>query len=571
MTSTLLALLAGIAVGVTYARRSRSGDADLVIPTRSPGHEASREAAQAADIGFLEVTGTGSVTWANDAAYHIFGCAAGSLVGRPASDLGWAHGTAHEHARYLRPDGAERILDVRAVPARADGSGAVRAYWVRDDTKGVRDTATIEALERRLQQTARLETLGTVAGAIAHDLNNVLTPIRGHVDLARLELVELGVPTESSVHEDLDLVVAASDRAAELTRRLVHLGRPDREERRAVQMVDVAREAVGLLRPTLEPGVEIRERMDPNVPPVLGSATQLHQVVLNLAKNAVHALEAAGRLTVEVTRAEVAAPWETAPRRAGPWVRVRIEDNGVGMDEATLQRIYDPFFTTKSADDGSGLGLAMVRTIVRGLDGTICVSSEAGRGTVFSLLFPPAPGPTSSDSQCEAPPRAEVGRDLLRPPNRPAVASDGVPGAGSQDRERKTVVDRAAATARVLLVDDDATVLDVYARSLERLGHHVTAVSHGEEALACFLSDPSAYDLLLTDQMMPGLSGLELVARARATRPDIPAVITTGRVDALPEGELDRLDCALLPKPASALDIDAVVSRCLEPIGVPTD
>jgi CheY-like chemotaxis protein len=224
------------------------------------------------------------------------------------------------------------------------------------------------------------------------------------------------------------------------------------------------------------------------------------------------------------------------------------------MDDETQKRIFEPFFTTKVAGEGSGLGLSMVRNIVTSYHGTISVRSAPGRGSTFSLVFP-------------AHDEAVVVNDPV-PTGEDRQGADSGPVAG--DRAGRAAFARLTAThteaseaGRVLVVDDDDAVLDVLARTLTRLGYGVLSFTSGPEALAGFLAAPDDFDLILTDQMMPGLSGLELLERIREVRPDIPAVLTTGRVDLVPPEDLERLGCALLPKPATSSQLDEAVARGL--------
>jgi CheY-like chemotaxis protein len=287
---------------------------------------------------------------------------------------------------------------------------------------------------------------------------------------------------------------------------------------------------------------------------VLGTKTQLHQVLFNLCKNALHAMPAGGTLTAVVDAPEALATWEVSPRTRGRVVRVRVTDSGTGMDEETQKRIFEPFFTTKDAGEGSGLGLSMVRNIVTSYHGTISVRSAPGRGSTFSLVFP------AHDEAVVVDGPAPTGEDR-RDADSGAVASDRVHFAASVPLTAMPV--EGSEAGRVLVVDDDDAVLDVMARTLTRLGYGVRSFTSGPEALASFLAAPDDFDLILTDQMMPGMTGLALLELIREVRPDVPAVLTTGRVDLVPRKDLGRLGCALLPKPATSSQLDEAVARGL--------
>jgi CheY-like chemotaxis protein len=317
---------------------------------------------------------------------------------------------------------------------------------------------------------------------------------------------------------------------------------------------EILKEVLGLLGIAPSASVHVVEQLDPTCPSVLGTKTQLHQVLFNLCKNAVHAMPAGGTLTAVVDAPEALATWEVSPRTGGRVVRVRVTDSGTGMDDETQKRIFEPFFTTKGAGEGSGLGLSMVRNIVTSYHGTISVRSAPGRGSTFSLVFP------AHDEAAVVDGPAPTGEDR-RGPDAGAVVGHRVRPAASAPLSPITA--EGSDAGRVLVVDDDDVVLDVMARTLTRLGYGVRSFSSGPEALASFLAAPDDFDLILTDQMMPDLTGLELLELIREVRPDVPAVITTGRIDLVGREDLDRLGCALLPKPATSSQLDEAVARGL--------
>lgn len=477
-------------------------------------------------LGCFVTDSDGVIRRANAPLHELLGKAPGTLIGYAVNELDICHEQAvagsESPATYEHPDGERRELNLWHMPLR-DGHGTIinQATWVADVTSRNRLARELDEARARLRQNERLETLGTLAGGLAHDLNNLLAPIVGYVDLAQLEL-----PDDAPVQKDLGLVRTAAGRAADLATRLLRLARAERDQVEPVHVEEIVHEVLTLLAPRQGVSIEILERVDAGCPPVLAATTQLHQVILNLCKNALHAMPTGGALTVAVDHVDALATWETRPKGDGPFVRVRVTDTGTGMDAETLDRIYDPLFTTKGRGQGSGLGLAMVQGIVRGFEGTISVASKPGVGTTFTLLFPPV-------------------------------------------RERKTTPspqagERQPTSGHILLVDDDEAVLSVMSRSLSRLGYEVTAFLSSEDALKSFLERPDAFDLVLTDQMMPALTGMELLAKVRDARPDLPAVLTTGRADTIPQEEMERLRCALLPKPSSTDQLNELVSRELK-------
>jgi nitrogen-specific signal transduction histidine kinase/ActR/RegA family two-component response regulator len=401
--------------------------------------------------------------------------------------------------------------------------------WVEDVTHRADLARALAEARDQLRDSERLQTLATLAGGLAHDLNNILTPIIGYADLAR-EAIEPG----SRAIEDIDLVKAAATRAADLVSRLMLLSRAERDDVVPVSVQDVVREVLSLLAVPGGRQVEIVQRADVSCRPILGTKSQIHRVLFNLCKNAVHAMPDGGTLTVSVESPEVLALWESTPDGATPpFVRVRVEDTGVGMDDRTLERIFEPLFTTRGEGKGSGLGLAMVKSIVGQYGGSISVRSRPGQGTTFSLVFA-----GYEVASREPAPRPSVERP---PPTREV----------------------AGRAFHVLVCDDDESVLNVLARSLEKLGYSVTAHSSGEAALEAFQAAPDDFDLLLTDQVMPGMTGLDLVTRIRDVRHELPVVVTTGLVAAATREDLARLRCDLLPKPATTSQLREAVERGL--------
>jgi signal transduction histidine kinase/CheY-like chemotaxis protein len=538
-------------------RRSRTSGAQAgrsaPAAAAAAAEQRLRAAIARAPIGYLLVSDDGVVRDANASAHEILGRAPRTLAGfdlarlQLADAAGGADGCAV--TSFIHPDGSTRTLELSSSGLRRADGVSERVIWLADVTGRARAAEELERARTQLRRNERLETLATLAGGLAHDFNNLLAPIVGHVDLAKLDIDE-----GSRAHEDLDLVKAAAQRASELAHRLLRLSRPERDRVEPVSLQEILKEVLGLLGIAPSASVQVVEQLDPTCPSVLGTKTQLHQVLFNLCKNALYAMPAGGTLTAVVDAPEALATWEVSPRTGRRVVRVRVTDTGTGMDDETQKRIFEPFFTTKVAGEGSGLGLSMVRNIVTSYHGTISVRSAPGRGSTFSLVFPAhddavvvdGPMPTGGDRR-DADPGA-VADDRVRPAASAPV--NAVPSAASE-------------AGRVLVVDDDAAVLDVMARTLTRLGYGVRSFTSGPEALACFLAAPGDFDLILTDQMMPGMTGLALLELIREVRPDVPAVITTGRVDLVPRADLGRLGCALLPKPATSSQLDEAVARGL--------
>jgi PAS domain S-box-containing protein len=532
LTGLVLVLL-----GIRDARRrsrDRVAEAGRELAASADRERRLAHLLEQAPVGLFEVDHDGVVAHANRAMHIILGRAPGTLPGFRVSDIGWEEeGRTHADGAmgdrravtYRHPDGTDRELELRANAVIGDdGSRVGTLTAVMDVTERNRAERERAELHRRMEQGQRLETIGTLAGGIAHDFNNLLTPILGYVEIAQAE-----VEQDSVLFEDLAQVAAAGHRAKDLVAQILRFSRPEKEELQPVALQGVAREVTGLLRASLPATVRIVQRMDAACPPVLGKATNIHQILFNLCTNASHAMPEGGTITVSVDLVDALATMDAVKRPAGsgPFVRLRVEDDGTGMDGATLERIFQPFFTTKEVGKGTGLGLAVVQGIVVAMNGTISVESTLGRGSAFTLLFP-AHQEVVAEKQ--------------------AVDED-VP---------------MSAGGRVLLVDDDPGVLGVTARILARLGYEVTSCASGDEAHAVFDETPQAFDVVFTDQTMPGRTGLQLARDVRRRRPDIPIVLTTGYAGVITDEHLrDIGGCELILKPASPAHIGRVVRRAL--------
>jgi PAS domain S-box-containing protein len=346
------------------------------------------------------------------------------------------------------------------------------------------------SLELQVRQTQKLQALGTLAAGIAHDFNNILAIIEGSARLSQSEL-----PPEHPVQASLAEITAAGQRASELVRRILTFGRRQEVRRLPLALAPVLEEALNLLRPTLSPRLEITLSSDADTPIVLADPTQVHQLVLNLGTNAAHAMgEAGGTLEFQLSALTVTAT--NAARypglAAGSYAELMVRDNGCGMEEDVLRRIFDPFFTTKRQGEGTGLGLAVVHGIMKAHDGSVTARSRLGIGTTFLLHFPAAPA-TASVARPVCPTRA---------------------GHGSGER--------------ILYIDDEASLVRLGTRLLERLGYKVTGDTNPLEALARIKADPAAFDAVVTDLSMPGMSGLELAREVREIRAEMPIFITSG-------------------------------------------
>jgi PAS domain S-box-containing protein len=347
-----------------------------------------------------------------------------------------------------------------------------------------------ESLQLRSQ---KLESLGTLSGGIAHDFNNILMAITGNTELAIADL-----PPEHPARQSLAEIDKAVTRATDLVHRILTFSRPSETKRQIIHLQPPVEEALKLVRATLPASIKFCTSFAPNPPTILADSTQVHQVVVNLATNAAHAIgprtDGVIEIHLETANLIAADPRSSLNLPDGAYIRLRVADNGCGMDRAILDRIFDPFFTTKAPGEGTGLGLAVVHGIMKNHDGGIAVRSEPGAGTEFQLFFPSA--------------------------GQPVAAVEDLP-AASRERQH---------TENILYVDDEEALVHLITRTLGRLGYKVTGETNPVRAVELFRSNPKAYDVVVTDLTMPQLSGFDLSAQLLAIRPEVPIIMTTGFV-----------------------------------------
>ena len=342
--------------------------------------------------------------------------------------------------------------------------------------------------EDALRQAQRLESLGTLAGGIAHDFNNVLGGIMGYGEMS-LQYAEKGSKLEKNLHK----VLKATDRAKHLIEQILTFSRKTDSRMSITSIRPIITEVLDLLRASIPSSVEIDSDLDKNTKPILADPTKLHEVILNLATNAVHAMNRKGTLTIKLFARSVEKKLygqvgEIAP---GEYSVIDVVDTGCGMDSATLARAFEPFFTTKPIGEGTGMGLSVVLGVVQAFGGDIQVQSEVGNGTRFTLYFP--------------------------------VVKDSVSEVGNDDS-----TSQLAGTERILFVDDEQMLVEMSKDMLASLGYNVTCVSNSLEALKFMREEGNNIDILIADQTMPGMSGIELAKEVLKIRKDLPIILCTG-------------------------------------------
>jgi PAS domain S-box-containing protein len=423
-----------------------------------------------------------------------------------------------------RKDGS--LIQTRTTISPLRGpNGEIRFHLVlkEDISQWLADQESRRKLEGQLFQAQKLESIGTLAGGIAHDFNNILTGILGFCELARQ------APTATQeVLEPLAEIRRAGLRAKDLVSNILTFSRRGLTQLEPIELSQPVEEAVRLIRATTPATIEIVSRLERGN--VRADATQIQQVVVNLCTNAVQAMgQRAGRLELELCRFHVnerlAAEVNKLP--TGPCMRLSVQDNGQGMDQATLSRIFDPFFTTKQQGQGTGLGLSIVQGIVTAHNGTLRVNSTPEAGTRFELFFPLS----TEAPKVAALPVTEVPR-------------------GSRQQ--------------ILIVDDERTIATYATRKLEMLGYQVTAYNDPREALAACRAEPDRFQALITDLTMPYMTGLELIEEVRSLGRLVPCIIITGHAR---EGSSDGTEvlpnCRVLTKPFDGDDLARMLSALL--------
>ncbi len=410
--------------------------------------------------------------------------------------------------------------------ALRDATG--RAYRMAGSMEDVTDRKNAEAdrdrLEQQLRQAQKLEAMGTLAGGIAHDFNNILAAILGYGEMAQKEAAE---GTELRRH--IDATISAGMRAKSLVERILAFSRSGMGERKPVHVQAVVAEVLDQIAASMPGGIRLERRLDAGDAAVLGDTTQIHQVVMNLCANAVQAIGSQGALSVRVDAIDFDAPERvtTSELAAGAYVRVVVADTGVGMPPRLLERIFDPFFTTRDIGVGTGLGLSLVHGIVTDLGGGIAVASRPGEGTTMTVYLP-REGSTALPEAVE---------------EEPAVLGKG---------------------QTVLLVDDETALVRLGEELLARLGYEPVGFESSAQALECFRAEPGRFDLVLSDEAMPVMTGSELAQQIRAIRPEIPIVLMSGYVSPALAARAKELDVVeILGKPLAARDIARSLSVAL--------
>jgi len=421
--------------------------------------------------------------------------------------------------RIIDKKGEELWGQINAALITWDGRPAVLCFF--------RDITPQKRLEAQYQHAQKMESIGTLAGGIAHDFNNILTSVLGYAELASLD-----TPENSKAQYNLQQSIKAAHRAKDLVQQILAFSRQSKQERKPLDIEPIVKEGLKLVRASLPTTIEIRQNMEEDLGAIEADTTQIHQVLMNLCTNAAHAMsENGGVLEVSLTKFDMDAEASAASPEVepGPYLRLRVSDTGHGMTPEILQRVFDPYFTTKEPGKGTGLGLAVVHGIVKSYGGGVTVSSEPGRGTTFDIYFPkiePVKGPL------------EAGR--IEP----------LPVGGHE---------------RVLVVDDEKAIVEIGQEILQHLGYEVVVRTSSVEALELFRAQPERFDLVITDMTMPNMTGDKLAVELMRIRPDIPVILCTGFSERITKEKAESMGIReFLLKPLVMNDLARVIHRVID-------
>jgi PAS domain S-box-containing protein len=375
--------------------------------------------------------------------------------------------------------------------SEADITGAV--LICKDLTAQVTSAEEKISLEKQLQQAQKMEAIGTLAGGIAHDFNNILTPILGYA-----QLVEHQLPPKSELSNYQREVIKAANRAKELVQQILTFSRSADQQLLPLQIQIIVKEALKLLRSTIPTTIEINQDINPDCGYVLASPSQVHQIVMNLCTNAYQAMrEKGGILTLSLQPIEISNQPDDS-MLGGEYVLLQVTDTGSGISRLIIDKIFDPYFTSRPKGEGTGMGLSVVHGIVVGHNGYLNVQSIEGEGTTFQIYLPKVPKSTPGGV-------AAPDKQVLR------------------------------GTEHILLVDDDAIIVGLESEMLRSLGYKVTSFTFSPEALEAFTEQPEAFDLVFTDMTMPKMTGIDLMRKIHTLRPEMPVVLCTGYSEIIDE------------------------------------
>ena len=421
-------------------------------------------------------------------------------------------------------DSQGKWVEIKSVQVSWEGKPAILNF-LTDITIRKKEEEERKILEEQLLHSRKMEAIGTLAGGIAHDFNNILSAILGYTELAINELTE-----GNRVRINLEYVLSAASRAKELVKQILAFSRKADQEKKIIYMDHIIDEAMRLLRSSLPTTIELRSRIEKGLNPIMADPTRMHQVIMNLCANAGYAMREKGGL-LEIALEEIMLDpdhFKTEDLEPGRYQRLSISDTGHGMDAETKKKIFEPYFTTKKEGEGTGMGLSLVHGIIKSHNGEIIVDSEPGKGTCFYVFLPVT--------------------DIEIVPT-----------------EVESLEPVVGGNERILLVDDEWTLVEMGKQMLERFGYMVEIKTSSKGALEVFCSNPDVFDLIITDQTMPIMTGIQLTQELKKIRPDIPVILCTGFSEVIDEENFKSQGIdAFVMKPIVMREIAAVIRSVLD-------
>jgi len=382
-------------------------------------------------------------------------------------------------------------------------------------------------LERHLQEAQKMEAIGTLAGGIAHDFNNILFPLVGYAEMLKEDL-----PADHPFQENADTMLSSALRARDLVQQILTFSRKTESEVKPIKLQSIVREAIKLLRPSIPKTIDINQSIDSECSPVNADSSKFHQVIMNLATNAYHAMEKeGGTLTITLKQIYIEqGSVEHTNILPGTYAYLTVADTGIGMRQNTIDKVYDPYFTTKEQGKGTGLGLSVVHGIIKEVGGDIRIQSEPGKGTQLHVYIPIIERRTVE--------RVETTGPVI------------------------------GGTERILLVDDEEAIASMEKQLLERLGYHVTTRTGSIEALEAFKANPDKYDFVITDMTMPNMTGIQLAREIKNIKVNIPIIICTGFSEQLTDEKCQALDIqGYAMKPVIIRELAETIRNALDTSG----
>ena len=486
----------------------------------------------------MEVDSNKVYTWANQPGMEFFG---EDVIGKEAD---FYFEGEQETYNVVQPlfNGSENVIYIESWQRRRDGQKRLLAWWcrvlkdargnvigaissARDITEQRQAEEERKRLEAQLQQAQKMESIGTLAGGIAHDFNNILSPIMIHSEMAMMDLLP-----DNPVQHNLKEIFKAGERAREMVKQILAFSRKGEGERAAIKITPILKEVLKLLRSSIPTTIDIHQKLEAESDTVFADPTQIHQILLNLCTNASHSMqERGGELTINLTEEHLdpEAAGKFSDLNPGPYLKLTVSDTGHGIDTETMNRIFEPYFTTKETGEGTGMGLAMAHGIVKSYDGDITVESEQGKGTTFNVYLP----------------RIEADISPVEEPS----------------------VQLPKGTERILLVDDEKGAVDVIQSMLEKLEYKITGRTSSIEALEAFRNNPQGFDLVITDMTMPNMTGKDLAKELMSIRSDIPIILCTGFSEQIDERRAREMGIsAFVMKPIVMLQIANTIREVLD-------